>query len=138
MTQTNLSPAALIAATRDRIGGSRLAALRVWLHETDARCVSCGFATRLDVAGSHPLHAELGHMVAASTYAASNARVGWLPGNIALMCHTCNADANTQGVSFTLDMLIPGAHVPTEWPTLRSRRMADTDAADASRAARSW
>lgn len=138
MLATREGQALMIGATRDRIGGSRLAHIRAWMHETDARCVSCGHETRTDVPASHPRHAELGHLIAASTYAASNARVGFVPGNIGLMCHTCNADANKESVSFTEDMLIEDAFIPMMWPAGNTKRNGTESLAMESRNSRKW
>jgi hypothetical protein len=131
-------PASLIRATRDRIGGSRLAALRVFLHTySGGACVSCGQATRLDAPSSAPDRAEVGHLIAASVYAPSNVRCGFAPGNLATQCHTCNADANKVSHTFTASE-VRAELVPLTWPTLTGRKAEGGDYADRARAMRKW
>lgn len=135
MTALGIDVAAYTAATRDRVGGSRLSMIRAWFHETDPRCVSCGYDTRLDVPKGHARYAVLGHLVPASAYGLANARCGYIPGNIALMCYTCNDDAGD--MTFTHDLLIADAFVPTQWPLGKQRKLVSDDVRQ-SRLARKW
>lgn len=113
-----LDPMALAYATRDRIGGSRVAALRTYLHTyAGGRCVVCGQPTRLDAARGASDYAEIGHLLPASTDADSSSRQGFVPGNVANMCHACNSAAGAYAFN-AWDVL--AELVPMEWPLLKA------------------
>jgi hypothetical protein len=82
--------------------------------------------------------AEIGHLVSA-TYAggASTARQGWMPGNLANMCHTCNADAGKVDKSVTADE-VDATLVPLTWPTFRKKVKGESVHASNARANRKW
>lgn len=113
-----LEPSALAYGTRDRIGGSRIAALRHYLHTfAGGYCVVCGLPTRLDAARGASDYAEIGHLLPASTDADSFSRQGFVPGNVANMCHACNSAAGAYAFN-ACDVL--AEYVPLEWPLLRA------------------
>lgn len=117
------SPDVLLSATRDRIGGSRLAALRDYLHNYAAgACVVCGLPTVLDAPSNASNRAEVGHLVPASDTSISSARCGFVPGNVANFCHACNVAA--ADYTFTASD-VRADLVPLAWPTLRKVRAHD-------------
>jgi len=121
-------------ATRDRIGGSRINALRIFLHTyAGGACVVCGLPTLLDCARSASNYAEVGHLLPASGNNASAAREGFTPGNVANFCHACNAAAGDYAFSASD---VDATRVPLEWPTLRKVNASDDGHAQAARAAR--
>jgi len=78
------------AATKDRLGGSRVSGIvRAW-HALDPRCVTCLTVTTYDGApGDRP---TFGHLTPASVItpgATGGKRGGYTPDNGALMCADC-------------------------------------------------
>jgi hypothetical protein len=112
-------PSVLLAATRDRIGGSRIAALREYLHAySNGRCVVCLLPTRLDANANDSDRAEIGHLINASSIAISASRCGFVPGNVATMCHACNSNAG----DYTFrECDIKADLVPLTWPILKKQ-----------------
>lgn len=104
----------LIRATRDRLGGSTLKNLRAFLHTyANGLCVVCEQETIL--AQGEDRSAEIAHIIPASTYCASATRSGYLPGNVAIMCKSCNSAAADFPFHLHLEMIRDDL-IPTEWP----------------------
>lgn len=116
-------------ATKDSLGGSRIAGIvRAW-HGIDARCVTCLSPTWVDVM-PHDMtpgdRATFGHIVPASliTPGVQNGkRGGYTPDNGVLQCADCNT-----AVSATV--LTVAYYVPSyvgAFPRVTRRRATDTD-----------
>lgn len=135
----SLDPETLQRCTRDRMGGSMAKAMREYLHTfAGGLCVVCELPTDLNAARSAGNYAEIGHLIAASTYGLSSARGGFVPGNLANMCHSCNAAAGAADYSFKASD-VRADLVPVFWPVLaQSRKTTDSHVANAAarRAAR--
>ena len=125
---------AFLAATRERLGGSRATALGVYLWEyAHGVCVVCGEGTRQDAAANVSDRAEIGHLIPASFFGISGARAGFIPGNVANMCRACNRCAGDY--VFSADDVI-AEYVPIVWPILRKATAAHDDHAERARLAR--
>lgn len=121
-------------ATRDRIGGSDLAAMRRSVLATcNGVCASCGLTVNTNEGGSS---AVWGHLIPATYHGGKG---GWIEGNVTIMCKTCNDDA--KDMVFTADMLARPDIALIPWPV---RNKALREAFPASnrekecRSARSW
>lgn len=77
-------------ATRDRLGGSRAAAiLDAGFAHVGGICPVCGCEMTRD--RGRATSAEACHVIPATAYGApTSARAGWLPGNIFAGCRACN------------------------------------------------
>jgi hypothetical protein len=113
------------AATRDRIGGSRINALASFLWEyAGGKCIVCANETMRDVPASASNRAEIGHLIPASFFGISGNRAGYIPGNVGNMCRACNRAAGDYVFSAN-DVM--AELVPTEWPLLRKISANDDD-----------
>lgn len=152
----------LIARTKS---GSEYTHLLSLMHAADPRCVVCDLPT-LHTRWDGPATATLGHLITPSVILAAHcdaddmpageaSRVGYVPGNLAVMCRAC-IDASTAYGAATGEPVMWGAglagldRVWCAWPSLRKgagrpnvptgdefraiARAADTHAANASRA----
>ena len=83
--------AVLAVATKDRLGGSRIAAIVRGWHAIDSRCVTCTMPTTYDGApGDRPTFGHLAVPASVATPGASGGRRGgYTPDNGALMCADC-------------------------------------------------
>jgi len=78
------------SATKNRLGGSRIAGIVAAWHATDSRCVTCLTPTVYD--GKRGDAPTFGHLVPASVLtpgAPAGLRGGYVPENGALMCWDC-------------------------------------------------
>lgn len=124
----------MIRATADSLGGSVRKALRIYLWEyASGRCAVCGLSTILNGSKSDSNNAEMGHLIPAAFFGISGMRCGFVPGNVAIMCHSCNSMAGDY--VFTANDVIAEC-VPLEWPTLRKIRAGNDDHARMARQAR--
>lgn len=121
----------MIARTKS---GSEYAHLLALMFADDARCVVCDIPT-LHTRWDGPATATLGHLIPPSVIlsmhddpdspaAGEGARVGYLPGNLAVMCRACidaaNAYAGATGEPVVWGAGLAGLdRVWTAWPSLR-------------------
>lgn len=123
-----------VAATRERLGGSRVTALGVYLHTyAHGLCVVCEQSTRLDAPASSSDRAEIGHLIPASHFGVSGARSGFVPGNVGNFCRACNRAAGDYTFGATD---VRADLVPITWPTLRKIVATHDDHAESARTAR--
>lgn len=122
------------AATRDRIGGSRINALASYLWQyAGGKCIVCANETMQDVSANSSNRAEIGHLIPASFFGISGNRAGYIPGNVGNMCRACNRAA--ADYVFSSDDVI-SEWVPTEWPLLKKAKADHDDHAERARLAR--
>lgn len=117
------------AATKDRVGGSRVAEIvRAW-HALDPRCVLCLTVTDFHgAAGDRP---TFGHIIPASTLtpgATGGKRGGYTADNAALVCTDCNhAIGDTVMASLAFEPVYFGT-----FPATRRVRRVETGSGKAS------
>jgi hypothetical protein len=126
------------AATKNRLGGSRIAGIvRAW-HEIDPRCVTCDSLTWVDVMPHNMApgdKATFGHIVPASVVtpgAQGGERGGYTADNGLLQCQDCQ-----NGLSATT--VTRGYFVPAylgRFPRVTRRTAGQTDRGQAKAAAR--
>lgn len=115
--------------------GSEYAHLLRIMHTDDDRCVVCNLST-LFTRWDGPATATLGHLIPPSVILAAHcddpedvpagegARVGYVPGNLALMCRACIEAATAYGAA-TGEPVVWGkglageSRVMLSWPSLR-------------------
>lgn len=133
-----MGPDTFNSATRDRIGGSDIAYIRsVWVA-TFGACASCGLAVDVKRDGivDRATASVMGHLIPANYYGGNG---GWIIGNIALMCFTCNADASDRVFSAT-DLMRPDIALAV-WPKRSKAKRTlreECEETIARRAARNW
>lgn len=109
-------PADMLKKTRDNMGGAVVSNLRRFLFEySGGICVVCEQECVLEPGKENS--AECGHIIPASAYAYSDNRAGYVPGNVATMCKSCNLAAKDFPFHLHLE-LIRSDLIPCEWPAL--------------------
>lgn len=126
-------------ATKNRLGGSRVAGIvRAW-HETDARCVTCAMPTwvgRMPSDMTEGDRATFGHIVPASVItpgAAGGERGGYHPTNGVLQCADCNSGMSN--VTLTNVHYVPN-YIGDRFPRATRQTASMTDRGAAKAAAR--
>jgi hypothetical protein len=103
-----------ILGTRPRSDARR--GLRVWLFDySGGLCVFCGVAPA----------EELAHIVATGPQENNGSRIrrGWVPGNIAPSCHTCNEyDSHNNWPVVPMSRIARPDLICTVWPSETERR----------------
>lgn len=103
-------------ATRNRLGGSMVAALGRWLHTlSEGTCGLCGQPTDLGALPTASNRAEVCHLLPASAYGDARERCGYVPGNVFSGCRACN-EATADSV-ISPAMLTDESVCPTAWPS---------------------
>jgi hypothetical protein len=120
------------AATKNRIGGRDMAAIKRAWHAIDPRCVTCLTVTHTDGTGAAGDAATFGHVVPASLItpgASAGMRGGYTPDNGILQCVDC------QGI-YSDTPITRVYYVPSYFGAARFPRMRDTDKRDTDTVAR--
>jgi hypothetical protein len=135
---------ATLDVSRDSRSGSEWADLLQRMHAADARCNLCNLPT-IRTAARVPNAARLVTLVPCvlTDDNGGRDRLGYVPGNLALMCKACTDDSNAYGIAtgepvvFTADSLQDGgARVWLAWPALGKRARHNGEHAEAARLAR--
>jgi len=98
-------PRPLLHWTRDRHGGARVKAMRdgALFTASAGRCVVCEQPiTRIQ---GEPNSIEIGHLIPARAYPSGKSRSGYVAGNLAAMCRSCNSAASDFPWDKHLDMI---------------------------------
>lgn len=112
----------LATKTRDRLGGSVVKTLKLFLYEfSGGICIVCEQPTVIEPGKENS--AEVGHIIPASLYSDSDDRSGYAPGNVAIMCKSCNRNAKDFPFHLWLDKLRWDL-IPTEWPPMYRKAWA--------------
>lgn len=96
------------AATKDRLGGSTVAAIVRFFHSVDSRCVTCGMETWVDVMPADMTpgdKATFGHVEPASRiadYSTNGQRPGYTTDNGLLQCTDCNSGMGATAIVVTV------------------------------------
>lgn len=87
-------------------------AIAEFLHSFSPNCVVCNRLTIVGLSDKHKNAFQVGHIVPGGKN-----RMGWIAGNLATMCRSCNSRIGDTNLSDRIPAFKNAKGIPAVWPT---------------------